>query len=86
MPCVSLYVNYSVVYIYIPFSSGLLELSLTWIYYEKPENNIRHLFQQNLFIDQLGDDMGLFVYVLSKIAFWYVVCWILYKKKLFFKI
>ena len=68
--------------------SNLLDLSLTWIYYGKPENNIFHLLRQHLFIDiiNMGQDMGLFVYVLAKIAFWYVVCWVLFKRKMFLKI
>ena len=66
--------------------SGVVEIMLTWVYYEHPDNNLFTAVNQKLFINHLGYNSGQMLYTWVKIWFWWAVCWYLYERKIFFKI
>jgi heparan-alpha-glucosaminide N-acetyltransferase len=67
-------------------ASAVLEGMIEWVYIGDKDNNLVKWWNDKVFVARFGEDTGVLLATLFKIAFWCVVCGILDKKKIFWKV
>ena len=68
------------------FGDEVLYRMLVWVFYQKPENNMQSwlfaLFSRTISPAWLAQD----TYAMVDVVFWCFVAWVLYRRRIFFKV
>ena len=65
---------------------SLLWRVVRFVYYKDPENNFYDWFRGLYFLPDYEDYVGLHLFALTKVLFWVIVAYVLYRYKWFLKI
>lgn len=57
-----------------------------WFYWASPNNSILNLFYQYCLASWLPEQWANFVWAICDVLFWMLIAFVLYKKKIFYKI